>query len=402
MKNRQCLLGFLALMLTANAWAQAAKPPEGAPAGGGKPNATAATAAAGKGQTGTGGPAGKKAFPPSAVTVHTVKLEDVGQTFGANGHTVALQTVAVRSQVNGLIAEVRVREGDRVKRGQVLLELDSRVERANLAKAQANLAKSQANLKELQRQLQQSQALLDQKFVSPSATSTIAALVDAQMAQVKADEAALAAQEIQVSLFTITAPISGRLGRIDVVPGTPVNAGAAGTALMTITQMDPMGVAFNLPQAQVQAIRRAGVGAPVYLQIPNQDQPRKGELTFFDSTINAETGMMGLKAKVANTQLDLWPGASVQVSLEAQSLRQVAVIPQASIVIKGAARSVLVVSDDGKATLQKVTPMTTMGEFIAVTGLKDGQKIVVDGRQNVRPGAKVRVVGAAAASGSRE
>jgi RND family efflux transporter MFP subunit len=334
--------------------------------------------------------------------VHTVKLEDVAQTFAATGHTAPLQTVAVRAQVSALVAEVKVREGDIVKRGQVLLELDSRVERANLAKAQANLAKSQANLKELQRQLKQSQSLLDQNFVSPSATSNLAAQVDAQMAQVKADEAALAAQDIQVSLFTITAPISGRLGRIDVVPGTLVSSGSSATALMTITQMDPMGVEFSLPQAQVQAIRSAGVGAPVNLQLPNQDQMRKGVLTFYDSAINSDTGMMGLKAKVPNTQQDLWPGTAVQVTLEAKSLQQVAVIPQASLVIREMNRSVFVVGEDGQAKPQKVTPLATMREFVAVRGLKDGQKIVVDGRQNVRPGAKVRVVGPAAVSSSRE
>ena len=399
MKNRQCFLGFLAVLFTASTWAQAPKPADGAPSDKAKPGAAAPGS---KAPGGAPGAPAKKAFPPSAVTVHTVKLEDVAQTFAATGHTAPLQTVAVRAQVSALVAEVKVREGDIVKRGQVLLELDSRVERANLAKAQANLAKSQANLKELQRQLKQSQSLLDQNFVSPSATSTLAAQVDAQMAQVKADEAALAAQDIQVSLFTITAPISGRLGRIDVVPGTLVSSGSSATALMTITQMDPMGVEFSLPQAQVQAIRSAGVGAPVNLQLPNQDQMRKGVLTFYDSAINSDTGMMGLKAKVPNTQQDLWPGTAVQVTLEAKSLQQVAVIPQASLVIREMNRSVFVVGEDGQAKPQKVTPLATMGEFVAVRGLKDGQKIVVDGRQNVRPGAKVRVVGPAAVSSSRE
>ncbi len=399
MKNRQCFLGFLAIVFTASAWAQAPKPAEGAASEKAKPGSPAA---ANKGPGGAPSGPPKKAFPPSAVTVHTVKLEDVAQSFAATGHTASLQTVAVRSQVNGLVAEIKVREGETVKRGQVLLALDSRVERANLAKAQANLAKSQANLMELQRQLKQSQSLLDQNFVSPSATSNLAAQVDAQLAQVKADEAALAAQEIQVSLFTIQAPISGRLGRIEAVPGTLVSSGASAVALMTITQLDPMGVEFSLPQAQVQAVRSAGVGASVNVQLADLDQQRKGVLTFYDSTIDAATGMMSLRAKVPNAQQDLWPGTAVQVSLEAKNLPQVAVIPQASLVIKDTTRSVFVVGEDGLAKLQKVTPLTKMGEFVAVRGLKDGQKIVVDGRQNVRPGAKVRVVGPAAVSSSRE
>ena len=338
------------------------------------------------------------------MNVFKVKLTDINQNLTATGFAAPVQSVGVRTQVTALLANVHVREGQMVSKGQLLFELDSRSERANLAKAEANLARAQSNLNELERQLARSRALQDQSFVSASATDNLSAQVASQKQQVSADTAAMQAQQLQVSLYRITAPIAGRVGRIDVVAGGLVSSGAAAAALLTITQMDPMGVEFSLPQAQVATIRAAGVGATVRISTStlNAAPASQGKLSFIDSGINASTGMLALRAQVPNPKQGLWPGTAVQIELQARSLPQVAVVPQAAVMLKNDKRFVYLVGDDNKAKPQNVEVLAVIGERVAVKGLNAGQTIVVDGRQNVRPGATLRVTGPAMLSGAQE
>ncbi len=396
-------IAALLLVVAAHAGAQEAK-------SGDQPKAPAANGAApakpGEGAKGGAGgpPGGARSAPPAAVSVFTVKLTDINQNLSATGSAAPVQSVGVRSQITALLANVHAREGQMVKKGQLLFELDSRSERANLAKAQANLARSQSNLQELERQLTRSRSLQDQSFVSASATDNIGAQVAAQKQQVSADRAALQAQELQVSLYNIYAPIAGRVGRIDVVAGSLVASGVSAAPLLTITQMDPMGVDFSLPQTNVATIRAAGVGATVRISPStlNAAPPSNGKLSFIDSSINASTGMLALRAQVPNPKQDLWPGTAVRIELQARSLPQVAVVPQAAVMLKNDKRFVYVVGEDKKAKPQNVDILAVIGERVAVKGLSAGQNIVVDGRQNVRPGATVRVIGPALLSGAHE
>ena len=405
MKTRLTVSALATILLvgTSGVMAQQAKPD-------GKPVAkiNAESGAHREAQANGGNPGGKaggaKGAPPTAVSVFKVQLTDVAQNLSAAGYTAPVRTVGVRSQVTALMARVHVSEGQMVKKGQLMFELDSRGERANLSKAQANLARSQANLQELERQLARSQALQDKNFVSSSATDNAKALVAAQKAQVKADEATVQAQQLQVSLYSITAPITGRIGRVDVVPGSLVASGAAAAPLLTITQMDPMGVEFSLPQANVPAIRAAGVGAAVRVTPNNANGggTSVGSLSFMDSSINANTGMLALRAQVPNPKQTLWPGTAVQIQLQAKTLEQVAVVPQAAVMLKDDKRFVYVVGENLKVKPKGVRILAVMGERVAVKGLEPGQTIVVDGRQNVRPGATVRVTGPAVLSSAQE
>ncbi len=330
--------------------------------------------------------------PPASVSVVAVKLQDVSRTLSATGHAVPLQSVEVRAQVSALIDRVHVQEGQTVKAGQLLFTLDNRTAQADLVKAQATLARSQANLLELQRQLKRSQALQAQNFVSSSATDTLAAQVQAQEAQVQADAAAERAQALRVSLYRITAPIRGRVGSIDVFPGSLVGT----NALLTITQMQPMGVQFALPQSALPAIQRAGVGAGVQVQTAQGlAAPLSGRLRFIDSRVDPNTSMLTLKAEVDNAQMALWPGTSVSVSLQTQALQQVAVIPQAAVMLRNDKTMVWLVGEDNKAAPRPVKVQEAMGERVAVGGLKAGDRVIVDGRQFMRPGASVRVVSTA-------
>ena len=366
--------------------------PDGAAADASKAGKPEAGAKAGPGAAPGGAPGGRSKMPPPAVSVVKVKLQDLPRTLSATAHAVPLQSVDVRAQVSALVDKVHVQEGQTVKAGQLLFTLDSRTARAELVKAQATLARSQANLLELQRQLKRSQTLQSQNFVSSSATDTLAAQVAAQQAQVDADAAAMRAQDLRVSLYRITAPISGRVGSVDVFPGTLV-----GTAsLLTITQMQPMGVQFALPQSALAAVQRAGVGATVKVQSTQVGSaPMSGRLRFIDSRVDPNTSMLTLKAEVDNAQMALWPGTTLSVSLETQALQQVAVVPQAAVMLRNDRPIVWVVGEDNKTSPRPVQSLDTLGERVAVHGLKDGERVVVDGRQFVRPGAAVRIVGQA-------
>ena len=373
-------------MLSSPAWAQ------NKPAADGKPSAAAVEGGKPQAQAPSSKPSGAPKRPPASVSVVQVKLQDVSRTLSATGHAVPLQSVDVRAQVSALIERVHVQEGQTVKTGQLLFTLDNRTAQADLVKTQATLARSQANLLELQRQLKRSQALQAQNFVSSSATDTLAAQVQAQEAQVQADAATERAQALRVSLYRITAPISGRVGSVDVFPGSLVGT----NALLTITQMQPMGVQFALPQAALPAIQRAGVGATVSVQPPlNGGAKLSGRLRFIDSRVDPNTSMLTLKAEVDNAQRNLWPGTSVSVSLQTQALQQVAVVPQAAVMLRNDKPMVWVVGEDQKATPRPVQTLESMGERVAVRGLKNGERVIVDGRQFVRPGAAVRVVSTA-------
>jgi RND family efflux transporter MFP subunit len=339
-----------------------------------------------------GKPSGRPKMPPASVSVVEVRLQDLARSLQATGHAVPLQSVHVRAQVSALVQGVHVKEGQHVQVGDLLFTLDSRTARADAVKAKATLARSQANLLELQRQLKRSQALQAQNFVSSSATDTLAAQVQAQQAQVDADAAALRAQELRVSLYRITAPIAGRVGSVDVFPGSLVG----NDALLTITQMKPMGVQFALPQAEVGAVQRAGVGAPITVQMSTGlPTVMPGRLRFIDSQVNPSTSMLTLKAEVDNADQALWPGTSVNVKLDTQALKQVAVLPQAAVMLREGRTTVWLVGEDNKAAPRPVEVLEAMGERVAVRGVQAGDRVVVDGRQFVRPGAAVRVVSVA-------
>src|SRR5450759_2481791 len=183
-----------------------------------------------------------------AVTVTTVpaRQRDLPVVLTATGTVIPLTTVDIKAQVNSVVDKVHIRDGQFVKAGELLFTLDSRADEANLAKARAQLAKDNAALADAQRQLVRAQQLLAQNFVSQGAVDTAQAQVDAARATGVADQAAIDASRVALSYDRISAPNSGRAGAINVSPGSAVQANL--TTLVTITQLDPIAVGFNLPQ----------------------------------------------------------------------------------------------------------------------------------------------------------
>lgn len=334
-------------------------------------------------------PASGPAAAP-AVGVSTVRAErrDMPVLVSTTGIVTPQTSVEVRSQITSMVVRVHVKEGQFVKAGELLFTLDARTDETNLAKAQAQQTRDEAGLLDARRQWSRSRELLAQGFVSQGAVDASQAQVDALAAAVAADRAAVEAARVALSYARITAPGAGRVGSITVFPGSVVQANQ--TALLTVTQLNPIGVAFNLPQRQLPdalAALKDGGGA-VTVTLPDRGGALTGRLQFVDNAIDANSGTVKVKAQFDNPAGLLWPGAFVNVAMTVRTLKDAIVVPQAAIV--QTARGTLVYGvKGGKAVALPVQVQQAQGELAAVSGVAEGERIVLDGRQNLRPGSAV-------------
>ena len=345
---------------------------------------------------GASAPAGAASAPPVSVTLVRAAARDFTLTLDASGTVTALSSVDVKPQVSAQVLAVHVKEGQFVQRGQPLFTLDARVDQANLKKAEAQLQKDEASLADAKRQLARSQDLLRQNFISQGAVDTSLANVDGQQAVVAADRAAIDAVKAQLSYSRITAPSAGRVGPIAVFVGSSV--APSGAAMLNITQIDPVAVAFNLPQRNLpDALKALSSGSgEVTALLPDGPAAgvggagspglRKGKLSFVDSAVDATSGTVKVKAVFANTDQALWPGAFVTVKMALQKLPDAIVVPQAAIVQNARGTAVFVSGPGNVAAVRPVKVLAAAGTEAVVSGLKAGERVVLDGRQNVRPG----------------
>lgn len=367
--------------------------------------ASAATAVSGQ-ASGARVAAPAASAPPVSVTLVRALPRDFTVALEASGTVTALSSVEVKPQVSAQVLAVHVKEGQFVQRGQPLFTLDARGDTANLKKAEAQLLKDEATLADARRQLVRSQDLLAKNFISLGAVDTAQANVDAQQAVAAADRAAVDAVKVQLSYARITAASAGRVGQIAVYPGSSVSPG--GAAMLTLTQIDPVAVAFSLPQRNLpDALAALGAaGGPsgkdgkavkdgnpakgskggVTAVLPDGQGTRRGRLVFVDSAVDAASGTVKAKAQFGNADQALWPGAYVTVKMALQTLPDAIVVPQAAIV-QGARGTVVFVAGPGNvAVIRPVKVLASAGTDAVVSGLQPGERVVLDGRQNVRPG----------------
>ena len=380
-----------------------------------------------------GGAAGVAAADPAAaasaaragaqtVSVIAAQQRDIPVVVEAAGTVVSLDTVDIRPQVSGIVSEVVVREGQFLRRGDLLFRLDDRAHRADLERARAQLLRDKATLSDFDRQLARAQDLRAQNFIAQSAVDSVLAQVEAQRAAVAADEAAIRSAEVALSFDTITSPLSGRAGAVVVYRGSLVQP--TGGPMVTVSQIDPIGVSFTLPEAQLAAVLRASglhqgaagsrTGAPVAavaatkaasaaggtiaVSLPNAERPRAGggnddmlgRITFVDNTVDTTTGTIRVKGEVPNATHRLWPGQYVTVRMTLRTILDAIVIPQNALILRGNERSVYVVKADATVEARPVQPRYSAGEVVVVEGLDAGDKVVVEGKQNLRPGSAVR------------
>ena len=238
------------------------------------------------------------------MSVSTVKAQqrDMAVQLKTTGTVTPLTSVDVRSQVSSTVCQVHFKEGQFVKAGQLLFTLDARADQANIAKVRAQQAKDAASLSDAQRQLARARQLLAQNFVSQGAVDTAQAQVDAATATVAADKAAVDASQVALSYAHIVAPNSGRAGQVTVFAGSAVLASQ--TPLVTITQLDPIGVAFSIAQrhlADALEALKAG-GAVVTATLADGGGSFNGRLKFVDNLVDANSGAVKVKAMFANPQ----------------------------------------------------------------------------------------------------
>lgn len=321
---------------------------------------------------------------PVSVTTSVAIERDFEVALEAIGTVTPLSSVDVKPQTNSLVTRVHVKEGQFVKAGELLFTLDARPDEANLAKVRAQMVRDQAVLTDAQRQLARSRDLLAQGFISQGALDSSQAQVDAQLANLVADRAALDAAQLALSYNSVRAAGAGRLGAVNVFPGTVVQANQ--TVLVTITQLDPINISFSLPQRNLDAVL-AGLksgGAVVNAKLGDARSSISGRLQFVDNAVDAATGTIKVRARFENREAKLWPGAFVKIALVSQTLKGAIVIPTTAIV-QSARGSIVYLSDKGRAVLRPVKVLASEGELSAVSGVAAGDKVVVEGRQNLRP-----------------
>ncbi|WP_280150876.1 efflux RND transporter periplasmic adaptor subunit [Piscinibacter sp. XHJ-5] len=347
-------------------------------------------------------PASSASAAGAPVSVSTVRAEqrDVEVALDATGTVTSLNSVEIRPQVAAVVDKVHVREGQFVRVGEPLFTLDARAMQTDVAKAQAQLQRDLASLADAERNLARSKELVAQNFVSQVAVDTNQTLVDAQRAAVAADRAAVEAARVSLSYSRIVAPYAGRAGLVPVAPGSFVSPSTA-TPLVTITQLDPIAVAFSLPQRNLsdalQTLRSGGGRVTVVL--PEGRGSMQGRLHFVDNVVDASSGAVKVKAVFDNPEEKLWPGAFVGVKLAVQTLKGAIVVPQAAIVQGARGKVVFVVDANDKVQSKPVEVVQAVGQDAVVTGVQAGERIIVDGRQNVRPGVAVVERAAGGASG---
>ena len=361
--------------------------PAPVPAQAANPGASAAPPATGSGAP--AGPGGSSGQPAPPVTVTTVKVEqkDLAVRLRSTGVVTPLRTVDIKPQVNSIINKVNVRDGQYVKAGELLFNLDARTEDANISKAQAQLAKDMAALADAQRQLKRAQDLLARQFISQGSVDSNLASVEGWQATVNADQAAIAAAKVAQSYARITAPQAGRVGIVNVSVGSAVEANK--TVLLTITQISPIAVTFTLPQRSISdALEGLKLdGAPVTVTLPDNGGVFKGKLQFVDSLVDPASGVVRAKAHFKNEDEKLWPGAFVEVQQVLREVKDALVVPQAAVVY-GARGATVYVVENGKAVVRPVKVVQPQGAEVAVN-VEAGETVVIDGKQNLRPGSAV-------------
>ena len=350
-----------------------------------------------KGHAGAlGGSAGRKKFsgPPPNVLVTRLSAIDVPVYVDAVGTVNALNSVAVGAQISGTLTSLDFKEGHDVTKGALLATLDAATYRAALQQAQAKKAQDEALLANGERDLKRYQGLLAAKAVTRQQADTQSATVAQQAAQVKSDQAAIDSATTTLAYTKITSPLAGRTGIRTLSVGAQVYAGSTATPIVTVTQMKPIGVVFNVPQQQLGAINQAMTSGPVIVEI---DQPQtgtkleQGVLKVINNTVDATTGTVQMKAEVPNATLALWPGAFVNVRLLESTLRGVIGVPTQALQ-RGPEGDFVYLLQGDKVAVRKVTVGTETSDLIVVTsGLAVGDDVVTSGFAQLSDGAKVTV-----------
>jgi len=331
---------------------------------------------------------------PVPVTVAAAERQDLPILLDAIGTVQAFNTVTIRAQVEGQLTEVAFREGQMVKRGDLLARIDPRAYQASLDQALAKKAQDEALLANARLDLQRYQTLARSDGVSKQQQDTQRAQVAQQEAQLAADQALIDAARTQLSFTTIRAPIDGRVGLRQVDQGNFVRAGDA-AGIVTLSQLQPIAVVFTLPQQELARVQDAMARGPVQVQVvpgPGMPAVPSGELLTLDNAVDPQTGTLKLKASFANADLRLWPGAFVNVRIEVQRLSGVTTIPLVAVQ-RGPDGPYAFLLKPDRTVEQRPLQLGQLTPALAEIrqGLAPGDRVVTSGALRLAPGQAVVV-----------
>jgi membrane fusion protein, multidrug efflux system len=309
------------------------------------------------------------------------------------GHVMPYTSVTIRPQVGGIISQVNFKEGQEVRKGDLLFTIDARSTRAALDAARAALARDTAQMHNAKIQFDREQKLFDQKLVSQDEFDTSKAAFDALIGTVTADESAVANANLNLEFTEIRAPFDGRTGSLQFHEGNVVKA--PDDTLLTINQIHPIYVVFAVAERYLPEIKKQmnGKSLGVTAAYENLDgPPPQGELTFIDNAVDTTTGTIQLKATFANEDNALWPGQFVQVTLTLSELTNVVVVPSQAMQTGQKGQFVYVVKPDQTVEQRPVTTgIDEDGMTVVEKGLEAGETVVIDGQLRLAPGVKVSV-----------
>jgi multidrug efflux system membrane fusion protein len=345
---------------------------------------------------------GFRSAGPVPVGVATVGKGDINITLNALGTVTALSTVTVQSQVSGQLIDVAYREGQDVKRGDLLAQIDPRPFQAALDQAEGQLQKDQAILKEAQIDLARYTTLAAQNSIARQQAEDQVYVVQQDEGTVKVDEALVNTARINLGYCRITAPLNGHIGLRLVDPGNYVQSNNS-TGLAVITQLQPIAVVFALPEDNLPAVqKRVHEGAQLPVTVFDRSGATKlgvGMLAAIDSAINTSTGTVNLKAQFANDDEVLFPNQFVNVTLLIDTMHDATVVASAAVQRGAPGTFVYLAQDDGTVAVHPIKLGPADGERVAVLdGLKVGDRVVTDGVDKLRDGTKVTVGDGAAPS----
>ena len=337
-------------------------------------------------------PASGKAGAVQTITSIVTEKKDIPLVIEATGTIVSNSIVDIRPMVTNKVEKIHIKDGQEVKAGDLLFTLDNRTDTANYERLKA-LAD------DAQKQYQRAKELVGKNFISKAGLET--ALANAKSAQAAADAA-----RVQLSYDFIRSPIDGKAGIINVFPGTLVQASntvisatnAASTSttssMVTITQLNPINVQFVIPEKDIPVLLESKQSdVPMKVQVTvgsNTQRVFTGEVIVIDNQIDPQIAAVRVKAQIPNEKYELLPGQFARVSLSANTLKGVIAIPSEAIVMNPKGRLVYIVDKDGKVTSKPITVSYEYQGTSVVNGLEPGQRIVVEGKQNLRTGSKVR------------
>lgn len=346
-----------------------------------------------------GGGRSREAVP---VLVATAVQKSVPIQLRAVGNVEAYTTVSVKSQVTGVLTQAHFKEGQDVKKGQLLFTIDPRPFEAALKQAEANLARDTAQVRNLREQVRRYAELVEKQYVSREQYDQIKTNADAAEAVVEADKAAVENAKVQLSYCYIYSPVNGRVGSLLVNEGNLVRVND-GAPLVVINQITPINVTFAVPEQHLADLKRHMAGGKLHVDArfqSDEGRPEKGTLAFVDNAVDRSTGTIKLKAEFSNQERRLWPGQFVNVALTLSTQADAVVVPSEAVQVGPEGQQLFIVKEDRRVEVRPVTVGPTQaGESVITKGVAAGEVVVREGQFLLGSGSRVDIREAAKQEG---